>query len=53
VKENVCSPNPIAEQYRLGQEVGVRGTPAIITQTGQMIPGYQSADELMVTLGLK
>jgi thiol:disulfide interchange protein DsbC len=52
VKENVCTPNPVAEQYRLGQEVGVRGTPAIVTETGQMIPGYQSADELMVTLGL-
>jgi thiol:disulfide interchange protein DsbC len=52
VPENVCTPNPIADQYRLGQEMGVRGTPAIVTGTGQMIPGYQSADELMVTLGL-
>jgi thiol:disulfide interchange protein DsbC len=52
VPENICEGNPIAAQYKLGQEVGVRGTPAIITQTGQMIPGYQSADELMVTLGL-
>lgn len=52
VPENVCKPNPIADQYRLGQEMGVRGTPAIVTDTGQMIPGYQSADELMVTLGL-
>ena len=52
VEEKVCTPNPIAAQYRLGQEVGVRGTPAIVTETGQMIPGYQSADELMVTLGL-
>jgi len=49
---NVCEGNPVAAQYQLGQEVGVRGTPAIITQTGQLIPGYQSADELMVTLGL-
>ncbi|MEZ5571720.1 MAG: DsbC family protein [Halioglobus sp.] len=49
---NVCEGNPIAAQYQLGQELGVRGTPAIITQTGQMIPGYQSAEELMVTLGL-
>jgi thiol:disulfide interchange protein DsbC len=31
----------------------VRGTPAIITATGQMIPGYQPADELMGTLGLE
>jgi thiol:disulfide interchange protein DsbC len=52
VPENICANNPVAAQFQLGQELGVRGTPAIITQTGQMIPGYQSADELMVTLGL-
>jgi thiol:disulfide interchange protein DsbC len=52
VPENVCKDNPIAAQFQLGQELGVRGTPAIITQTGQMIPGYQSAGELMTTLGL-
>lgn len=50
--EKVCEDNPIAEQYKLGMEMGVRGTPAIVTQDGKMIPGYQSADELMVTLGL-
>jgi thiol:disulfide interchange protein DsbC len=52
VAANVCEGNPIAAQYQLGQELGVRGTPAIITEAGQMIPGYQSADDLMVTLGL-
>jgi len=52
VPENVCEDNPVAAQFQLGQELGVRGTPAIITQSGQMIPGYQSADELMATLGL-
>ena len=50
--EKVCSDNPIADQYQLGQEMGVRGTPAMVTEDGQMIPGYQSADDLMVTLGL-
>lgn len=49
---NVCKDNPIAAQYALGQQLGVQGTPAIITESGQLIPGYQSADELMVTLGL-
>jgi thiol:disulfide interchange protein DsbC len=53
VPENVCADNPIASQYQLGQALGVRGTPAMITDTGKMIPGYQSADELMVTLGLE
>ncbi|HEY6130866.1 MAG TPA: DsbC family protein [Halioglobus sp.] len=52
VPENVCAGNPVAAQYQLGQELGVRGTPAIVTQSGQMIPGFQTADELMVTLGL-
>lgn len=52
VPENVCAGNPVADQYRLGQKMNVRGTPAIITDTGKMIPGYQSADDLMVSLGL-
>jgi thiol:disulfide interchange protein DsbC len=53
VPENVCEGNPVAAQFELGQRLGVRGTPAIVTQSGQMIPGYQTAQELMATLGLK
>jgi len=53
VTENVCAENPIAAQYQLGQQMGVRGTPALITETGVMIPGYQSADDLIVTMGLE
>jgi thiol:disulfide interchange protein DsbC len=52
VPVNVCEGNPIAAQYQLGQELGVRGTPAIITETGQMIPGYRTAAELIGDLGL-
>ena len=52
VPVNVCEGNPVAAQFELGQELGVRGTPAIITEGGKMIPGYQSASELMATLGL-
>ena len=32
--------NPIAEQYNLGQELGVTGTPSILMADGTMIPGY-------------
>ena len=32
--------NPIAEQYDLGREVGVTGTPALVTSDGTLIPGY-------------
>lgn len=52
VTENVCSDNPIASQFQLGQEVGVNGTPAIIMESGQMLPGYQTADELIAKMGL-
>ena len=53
VADSVCDDNPVASQYALGQQLGVRGAPALITDEGQMIPGYQSAADLMVTLGLE
>lgn len=48
-----CADSPIAQQFQLGQDLGVRGTPAIITQDGKMIPGYKPANELIAFLGLK
>ena len=33
-------PNPIAEQYDVGREIGVTGTPALVTTDGTLIPGY-------------
>lgn len=38
--------NPIAEQYQLGIELGVTGTPALLTSGGQLIPGYVPPDQL-------
>ncbi|MEM6301183.1 MAG: DsbC family protein [Pseudomonadota bacterium] len=48
--ENVCPGNPVADQFALGQQLGVRGTPAIVLPGGEMIPGYKSADELLTLL---
>lgn len=39
-------PNPIADQYELGREVGVTGTPAILTSDGTLIPGYMPPQQL-------
>lgn len=39
-------PNPIADQYELGREVGVTGTPAILTSDGTLIPGYMPPEQL-------
>ncbi len=45
--------NPVASQYELGQEVGVHGTPAIVTSDGRMLPGYMPAKALAAEIGLK
>jgi thiol:disulfide interchange protein DsbC len=42
--------NPVEQQYVLGQDIGVRGTPAIYTQRGQALPGYLPPDRLLQAL---
>ena len=39
-------PNPVADQYNLGHQVGVTGTPSMITLDGTMIPGYMPPAQL-------
>lgn len=46
-----CS-NPVEETYKLGQQVGVRGTPTIIFDDGTVTPGYIPSDELIRRLGI-
>jgi thiol:disulfide interchange protein DsbC len=42
--------DPVAEQYELGQKLGVRGTPAIYLQNGRMLPGYMPPNEIIKQL---
>ncbi len=42
--------NPIAEQYQLGQQLGVTGTPALLTSSGQLIPGFVPPQQLRARL---
>ena len=49
---NVCDAAPVEQQYQLGMSLGVRGTPAIVTSSGLMIPGYKPAADLAAILGL-
>lgn len=39
--------DPVAEQYQLGVEMQIRGTPAIILENGAIIAGYVPADALI------
>jgi len=41
---------PVADQYQLGQSVGVTGTPALVTPSGDLIPGYVPPNDLRVRL---
>lgn len=45
VESKTCD-NPVVEHLQLGRAVGVSGTPAIVLEDGEMIPGYRPAREL-------
>jgi thiol:disulfide interchange protein DsbC len=42
--------NPIEDQYKLGLELGVSGTPSLLTADGTMIPGYVPPEQLRARL---
>lgn len=39
IEKKTCD-NPVKAQYELGQKLGVRGTPSLILESGEMLPGY-------------
>jgi len=43
-------PNPVAQGYELGREIGLSGTPGIVTESGQLLPGYAPPDILLQEL---
>jgi thiol:disulfide interchange protein DsbC len=42
--------NPVAEHLALGRQFGVQGTPALILDDGEMLPGYVPANRLKQVL---
>lgn len=43
----LCGHDPVAQEYHLGEALGVRGTPAIISEGGDYISGYLPPAELV------
>jgi thiol:disulfide interchange protein DsbC len=41
-----CGETPVQEHFELGQRVGVRGTPAVYTASGELIGGYLTPAQL-------
>lgn len=44
--------NPVEEQFELGRQLGVTGTPAIVTRDGTLIPGYMQPEMLRARLDI-
>ena len=39
IEQKTCD-NPVQQHMALGEQVGVSGTPTIVTETGRLLPGY-------------
>ncbi|MDH5570322.1 MAG: bifunctional protein-disulfide isomerase/oxidoreductase DsbC [Gammaproteobacteria bacterium] len=49
VESKVCD-SPVASHFKLGNLMGVQGTPALVMENGQIIPGYVPPDRLLAIL---
>jgi len=47
IPEQHCDNNPVAKQFKLGRELGIKGTPTLIFANGAMVPSYLAADKLV------
>lgn len=50
VQGGKCDGSAVAAGYAFAQKLGLSGTPAIITETGQLIDGYIPAQQLVQLL---
>lgn len=49
INEKTCD-NPVLEHMRLGEQFGISGTPAIVLESGEVVPGYVPAKRLSTLL---
>jgi len=49
LKQRTCA-NPVLSLIELGQDMGLQGTPAIILDDGEMVPGYVPPEKLAQAL---
>ncbi|HEX7081393.1 MAG TPA: DsbC family protein [Gammaproteobacteria bacterium] len=50
VPDAECGDTPVAEHYDLGQRIGVRGTPAMFAENGELLGGYLTPQALAKAL---
>lgn len=44
--------SPVLAHYKLGNELGIQGTPALVFPDGRLIPGYLEAPRMAAMLGI-
>jgi thiol:disulfide interchange protein DsbC len=42
-----CAGSPVARDYELGRQVGVTGTPGIVLENGELVPGYLAPKDML------
>lgn len=50
VPAKTCANSPVASQFALGQELGVEGTPGLLLEDGELVPGYLAPQQLIAHL---
>ncbi len=50
VDAEACGSTPVADHYALGQDVGIRGTPAVVSDRGVILGGYLPPEALLARL---
>lgn len=48
--DEVSCANPVQDHMQLGEKMGVSGTPALVMESGEMLPGYVPAEQLIQVL---
>jgi len=49
IQDKQC-PNPVDRHLALGHEMGIRGTPALLLESGDLVPGYVAPEQLAAML---
>ena len=47
IKAKSCAGSPVAREYQLGLDIGVTGTPGVILESGELIPGYLPPSQML------
>jgi thiol:disulfide interchange protein DsbC len=50
LKKVNCPASPVARHFQLGEQIGIEGTPGLVLDDGELIPGYLSPPQLLLHL---